>query len=139
MLVVPQDGALFLQELWRTGGDLDPQAALFINNLVPTVNTTLSDLIEASFDGYARANMGTPHAPEHGPGGSAILKWDPVLWSTGTGLPAQTAFGYFVVQLDGLSHLRLLWLEKMTPSVDFSHPSQSLVANLLLVTKSLFG
>jgi hypothetical protein len=139
MLVVPADGTLALAEFLGAGIQLNPTAALFINNIIPAKTTTLADLTEASFPGYARQPMGPPSPITGQPDQSALMLWSPVIWSASAPALGQIAYGYYVVQLDATLTLRLLWLETGTPPVDWSVPGQNLSLSPQLAVQSLFG
>lgn len=139
MLVVPADGTLALAEFLAGGRALFPTMGLFINNVIPDHTFTLGSLVEASFPGYARQVMGAPAPPVNQADGSALMTWSPVVFSNSAPGPGQVAYGYFVVMLDSSAVLRLLWLERMSPSVDFGIAGTNLSVSAQLVDQTLFG
>jgi hypothetical protein len=139
MLVVPADGSLALMQFLATGKALQPYVGLFANNFVPTKTTALIDLIEASFPGYARQYLGNAVSVIAQADGSSLARWNPVVWASTAVMPGQVSYGYFVVQLDASLVVRLLWVERMIPSVDWSVPNQNVTLNPSLADISLFG
>lgn len=138
MLVVPADGTLALAQFLAQGRALLPYAALFANDYVPDHTTTLANLTEASFPGYSRLLLGSPTSVVGQADGTALMRWAPVIWDSAPGAP-QKSYGYYVVQLDATLTLRLLWVERMSPVMDWSAPNQQLALNPQFVTQTLFG
>jgi hypothetical protein len=139
MLVVPADGSLALMQFLSTGFALLPYVGLFANNINPTKLTALTDLIEASFPGYTRKYLAGPSSVQAQADGSCIARWNPVVWASTAPMTGQASYGYFVVQLDAALVVRLLWLERVAPVVDWSVPGQTLALTVQLGDLSLFG
>jgi hypothetical protein len=139
MLVVPADGTLALAQFLKEGRVLQPYACLFVNDFIPDHNTALVDLQECAVPGYARLLMGPPSVVLPQADGSAIMRWSGLIWGGFSPPPVQTAFGYFVVQLDSHAVLRLLWVERMSPKILISGPTVAIAFSSQLVVQTLFG
>ncbi|MCE5292093.1 MAG: hypothetical protein LLG14_23020 [Nocardiaceae bacterium] len=80
-------------------GVLPWQLMLFVNDIVPTHATVLADLVEATFQGYARVNLTrsewtTPTVHDgcaHSTWGSTVVTWYV------NGGPTETIYGYAYV------------------------------------------
>jgi hypothetical protein len=139
MLVVPSDGTLALAQFLSAGRALLPYAALFVNDYVPDHTTTLADLQECAVPGYARLPLGPATSILGQPDGSTILRWPGVTFAAFAPPPAQTAYGYFVLQLDATATLRLLWVERMSPKILLATPDVAIALAPQLVVQTLFG
>jgi hypothetical protein len=139
VLVIPQDGTLALAEFLRRGIALRPFAALYINNYNPVQTTTLADLTEASYVGYARQLLATwTPAVADGTNGAVISA--PASFWHGTGPPPpQRVYGWFALQLDWTATPRLLWAERGSPSVVLGPGSGLLILNPVFDFRSVFG
>jgi hypothetical protein len=139
MLVVPSDGTLALAQFLAQGRALLPYAALYVNDYIPDHTTTRGDLQECAVPGYARQAMGSPASILGQADGSTIMRWGGVVFSGFGPPPVQTAYGYFVVQLDSLAVLRLLWVERMSPKIVINAPSVAIALAPQLIVQTLFG
>jgi hypothetical protein len=139
MLVVPASGTLCIAQFLAAGRALIPYACLYVNDYVPDKTTQLTDLQECAVPGYARQLMGPAASILGQADGSAIMRWAGVLWSGFGPPPVQTAFGYFVVQLDLSAVVRLLWVERMSPKIPITNPAIAIALAPQLVVQTLFG
>lgn len=72
------------------------QVGLFTNNLTINNQTTLSNLVEANFDGYARQSPGTWSGLLANQDGSWSVNSELVAFSATDGTVPNTIYGYFV-------------------------------------------
>jgi len=105
MLVVPYGGsvAVFNQFL----SQFSVYYHLYINDLTPTLDSVLSDFVEASYPSYG------PQIVQQWTdavlvGGVAATYGDPLLWTVGSVVVPQTVYGYYVT---GGPTGPLLWAE----------------------------
>lgn len=107
---------------------------LFQNNLVPTADTILSDLTEATFSGYS-AGMFSGGAL----GGSldafnrGYATWSPLTW-TKSGATGNTIYGYYVTNSGG----SLLWIERFDIPIPMTTDGAYLVITPRLTFTSQF-
>jgi len=137
-LVITSEGTQALLGFLQRGIQLSPFVGLFVNDVVPASGFTLASLVEASFVGYSRQPMGPATGLVSLPGGAARLTWPVALWFASGDPPTQTAYGYFVVQLDWTATPRLLWIERMAPKVSLPVPTDILQLSPLFDFSSLF-
>jgi hypothetical protein len=73
--------------------------ALFVNNIVPTPQTALGDLTEATFAGYAELTLLKTWSVGGVGGGqpTAVLDQPTVFTSSGPTSPAQTVYGWYLI------------------------------------------
>jgi hypothetical protein len=104
-LVVPYTGSLPLLDslLFQLGAWYH----LYVVDVVPDQDTTLADLVEASYPGYAAVQV-TTWTPSVLVEGSAAAYADPILWTRSSSGSPQVVYGYYVTA--GLGG-PLLWAE----------------------------
>lgn len=97
---------------------------LFQNNIVPTPATILTDLVEATFDGYAASAAVTWGSVVVDPAGNAVVYGDAKTFTmTGSTTP-NTVYGYYVTNSAGST---LEYLELFDSPVGFGGPGTTLV------------
>ena len=72
---------------------------LFENNATPSEGTTYSDLVECTFPGYARQNLGYlagPYWVPFGASGYMEMAWGTVIFTNTNPAVAYTPWGFFV-------------------------------------------
>lgn len=108
-LIVPDVGKIRLEKFIT--GEVAPagfRTKLFQNNFTPGPATVIGSFTEATFSGYALANLSNPvTAAALDAQGRAFTLWDLVTW-TKNGATGNTIYGYWVE--DGASNL--LWCER---------------------------
>lgn len=98
-VVVPNQAELNIMSnaILFSGGSL--WLCLFKNDFTPDENTTLANLTEATFDGYARATGFT--VPNTGQDGRARTEKLNQVFTKAVGQNNNTVYGWFVIWLDG--------------------------------------
>lgn len=102
---------------------------LFVNDIVPSWNTQLVDLVEASFDGYQPIQLTTWGGPIVTTQNTAMIQNSTRVFSfTGDGSPA-TIYGYYVTDPNG--YLAFLERDPGAPVVlGPSNPSYAVLPRL---------
>jgi hypothetical protein len=84
---------------------------LFANDLTITEATTLADITQCTFPGYApAAPPGWSFAAINAQGLAVSVTAD-LLWTRGAGGSPQTIYGIYLTWVDGVTN-KLLWVEK---------------------------
>jgi hypothetical protein len=113
-----------LTDMVAAGGVLTGlQIGLFTNDLAPSNLTLLSDLTEASFDGYARQNI-TWDSIFRGQSGAYHVNSQLVQFASTDSTNPQICYGYFVVTGTG-STATLLFTEMFAESITFGQEYNS--------------
>lgn len=115
---------------------IDPaEIKLFKNNYTPVAGTTLANLTEADFSGYASVVLAGWTAAAIGAGGRAYSQADLVTFAHNGGVTANSIYGYWVVDSGGT----LLWAERFaTAPITMSGLGDSIVVIPQTADKSEF-
>lgn len=98
-LIVPLVGeAAFLEWAFRTH-DPDLTIHLYQNNYTPVAGSTITDFVEATFDGYSPYVLGGWDPPAADGFGRYYTSPDEVTWTRGPAPPAEQIYGYYVTNV----------------------------------------
>lgn len=123
MLVIPKSALLlFLAD--TVAGELAAAVVhLYKNDLVPTPNTILADLISADYSGYATKVLGTAGAPIINSDGAAQVVYPSQQWQHSSGATANTIYGAYVLDAGGA----LLYVERFGTPVNMTDATDGFI------------
>lgn len=137
-LVVPNDGKLFLAELLRRGLPLTGTVRLFSGDLIPSSDTTLPDLTEAGFAGYAPIVLPAWTPAAITPSGSALIASGPVQWISTAVTMTPPVTGYWIEQTDWAFVNRLVGVERFGKAIPLYRANVRLLLTVPMSVDSLF-
>lgn len=101
-----------------------PSLGLFVNNLAITYKTLVTDLVEPTMTGYARA-VPTFATIFGKPDGSIVLQTELVEFTSPSDMTGQICYGYFITDAGTPEHL--LMVELFSSPINLSVPPVSAV------------
>lgn len=138
MLVIPDDGKLFLAELLRRGLPLTGTVRLYTGGLIPDEHTTLADFTEATFSGYAPIML-PPWGPAAlSPSHTALISSGPVQWISTAVSMTPPVTGYWIQQVDWALTNRLVAAERFGSNIPLYRNNVRLVLTVPLSLDSVF-
>jgi len=136
VLVVPKDASLPLLEAIRTTLLFLVSVRLFVNDLVPDLDTELNDLTEATFPGYTASFVPFSTAAAINPSGKALVEADAASTFTGTSSSSEVAYGYYVCDS---GQTALYWIERFATPVPFDTAGRFVTVETELTLVSEFS
>lgn len=129
--VVPNQAEKDILASLFAGGNA-PQLKLFMNDYTPAAGSTLADLTEANFGGYAARGLSRADAPATNPAGQAEYDWaQQQFTATGFGLP-QTIYGWYITFVVG-GATKLLMAKRFDTAVTLTAAGQSVLMDLAVL------
>jgi len=133
-IIMANLGSLRVLNALRTGLLNDLGCALYVNNFLPFRGMAIDDFTEASFPGYAPLSPVFPNVAILNGDAQAQVSSDLLTW-TASGASAQTAFGFFLYNVETV----VIFAQRFDAPVNMSAPGTSLDLTIHITDVSQFN